>query len=90
LAIKDIVNLRVGCKLENVTVTIGAGTATTSNAANAKYIGGMILGIYPSSANTPDKYLKTVSISSAGVITVTLSGNSTAEMVYQVVVAYGF
>ena len=70
-----------------VTVTIAAGSATTSNTADAELIWAKILWVYPTSTNNPDQFVKTATVSSTWVVTVTLVGNSTAEAVYSVALA---
>ena len=66
---------------EEVTVTILSGTNSGTATVTA---GSIVLGYYPVSTNAPDKYVKNISISDT-TLTITLSGNSTAEVKYKVV-----
>lgn len=69
-----------------VPVLVAAGTDTTATAADPDLVGGQIRGFYPS-AGAADKYVNLVSLAADGKVTVTLSGNTTADITYSVVVA---
>jgi len=66
---------------EEVTVTISAGASSGTATVTA---GSIILGYYPISANATDQHVKSISISDT-TLTLTLSGNSTNEVKYKVV-----
>ena len=68
-----------------VPVVIAIGGTTTANTADTDLIGGQIIGFYPT-AGAADKFVNLVSLDAAGVVTVTLSGASTASITYAVVV----
>lgn len=72
---------------KTVTVTVAAWTATKANTADTELKWGKIIGVFPS-AGTADKILQLASLaSSTWVVTVTLSGNTTADITYSVVIA---
>lgn len=68
------------------TATIAAAWTTIANTADPALIGGKIVGVYATSANTVDAFLETATISATWVLTVTVSTAMTAEVVYTVAV----
>jgi hypothetical protein len=68
------------------TATIAAAWTTIANSADAALIGGKIVWVYATSANTVDAYLETATISATWVLTVTVSSAMTAEVVYTVAI----
>jgi len=67
--------------IEEVEVTISAGSSSGTATVTA---GSKILGFYPVSANATDQHIQSISISDT-TLTITLSGNSTNEVKYKVV-----
>jgi len=66
---------------EEVEVTISAGSASGTATVTA---GSKVLGFYAASANATDQHIKSIAISDT-TLTLTLSGNSTNEVKYKVV-----
>lgn len=74
-------------QFKRVAVAVAAGTATTTATADAELVGGFVLSATYNDTDAADKFINKVAISATGEVTVTLSGNSTATVTVDVIVA---
>lgn len=72
--------------IASVSITVTAGTATTTSAANSALVGGSIIGYFPTATLTPDKFVESIVLNANGSITITLSGNTTNTVSFSVTV----
>ncbi|MEM4408593.1 MAG: hypothetical protein QXI19_07610 [Candidatus Caldarchaeum sp.] len=75
---------KAGLKYAVVTVTVNAGSASGSSAADATLVGGEILGYYP--AGNQDQFVDNVVLNADGSVTVTLAANAVANNTFKVIV----
>lgn len=82
-------NLFAEYKVKSYTIAAGAGNAGVAQTADTDLINGKVIGVYYNTpTNDADAYIMQASLAaSTGVVTVRLSGNTTAEVVVDVVVA---
>lgn len=72
-------------KVVNVTVT--AGGASASSAADADLVGGLVVSATYDDTDAADKFINKVTLAADGAVTVALSGNTTNTMTVRVLVA---
>jgi hypothetical protein len=75
----------IPAELKEVAITVLAAAATGTNTADVELIGGKIVGIVPT--GNQDQFVDNVELSAAGLVTVTLAANATADNTFNVVVA---
>lgn len=68
-----------------VAITVLAAAATWTNTADVELIWGKILGITPT--GNQDQFIDNVELSIAGLVTVTLAANATADNTFNVAIA---
>jgi hypothetical protein len=85
----EIVANAVGASELNYTVvavTVNAGVAAGSSAADPNLVGGEILGFYPT--GNQDQFVDSVVLNGDGSVTITLAANATANNTFNVVVLW--
>jgi len=67
-----------------VAITVLAAAATGTNTADVELIGGKLVGVLPT--GNQDQFVDNVELSAAGLVTVTLAANATANNTFNVIV----